>query len=233
MKLKLTLAAIMLSAVAFGQLPGKGLLMFDLSGGFSTNEDEVDQGFPTYTRSWGVSPAFSTGLLIKENLFAYLTLGYSYQSDTLFEVVSINNRDFLVQESMRYNTPSIGLGFKRFFPIGGSQIYITTDIYTRFYFGGIKGDLSYKPDNNQIGPNPSTNLVAEGDQFRAEAGFKPGLAVLFNERWFADISLGFLGFRSTNNNLKYSDGFDRSQKSKSIELDLSASTIALKLGYFF
>ena len=97
--------------------------------------------------------------------------------------------------------------------------------------GTIKGLLTYNED--PANQENDVRLVSEGDATRIDIGFTPGLAFFFSDRWFAELSLGFLGYTHNNRTLAYSDGFDETSKNNRFVADFTAATIRLKLGYFF
>jgi hypothetical protein len=212
----------------------KGMLLLDLSGDFTTFESTVDQGIPTYTKAYTMTPVLGIGLRISNQLYGYLNLGYGFGKDSTRQGYihpRYYGQEFPVAEMIKKSIPILGFGFKKFFHLGETPFFFSTDIGANLAMGKLDGTLVYaEPRGSQT---VLVVLTSQGQQTSISAGITPGLAFFSKSGWFVDLGIGFIGYSFQSRNIKYTDGFDDTSTQSSFRIDLSAAAIKLRVGTMF
>lgn len=209
----------------------KGMLLLDISGDFTKYDATLDQGIPTYAKSLTLSPVVGVGLRISNQLYGYFNLGYGYGADSTRQAYLYNGSYIPVSEKLRKSIPIFGFGFKKFFQLGETPFFFSTDFGASLAMGKLDGNLNYQYVRwNEL---VSVDLSSQGQYSSMSAGFTPGLAFFSKSGWFVDLGLGFIGYRYLSSNIKYTDGFDDTSTQSSFRIDLSAAAIKLRVGTMF
>ncbi len=232
MRIKILLPFLLcLTQISKAQYLTKGMLLIDISGDYTSYESTINQGLPTYNKSYSVAPVFGVGLRIANQLYGYVNFGYGFGTDTTRQLFTVNNSLVPVSEKIKKSMPIWGFGFKNFYHIGETPFFFSTDFGASLGMGNLKGNLNYKYLN--WGQEISVDLNSEGQHSIIRAGLIPGLAFFAKSGWFADLGIGFFGYYYENRGIEYADGFDDTSTIHSFSIDFSAATIKLRVGKMF
>ena len=228
------LCFLLIPIVSYSQIkPGNWIFGIDAIYNRSNEELNEDQTNVVINKLNQISVIFDFGHQINNHMNPFIRIGYIYDDRTVEDKFPFgtNSSVFDLVENYKVEQLVFGFGFNHLFPVGKSGVLFVATLKAEFATGNGAGIVNYR--EYKWGQQFDINVMSEGERSNLFVGGNLGVWFIPFEHLGFKCSYGEIGYKASNENVRYQGGQDYAKKYNGIMVNLKPETLRFGVLFYF